>query len=612
MLPLKPFVLASLVCLPGSFQDPQDPIIATFSIVALDPETGDLGVAVASRALAAGSIVPYAKPGVGAIATQASANSTYGPQGLELLEQGMSPQEVVETLTGADDRSASRQLGIIDAKGNAYTYTGERCSNWAGGIVGENYAVQGNILAGEEVVTAMAAAFENAEGDLGTRMLAALTAGQEAGGDRRGRQSAGVLVVREGARLNGRLKDYRVDDHPTPIQELKRIYDLSNRRGRRRPPVAGPVRFQAHDIAEIRGGYAVAVADFNNDGRLDVMANSLSVAEVAWHENPTWERHVIVSGMPGIVNQAMADLDADGIPEVAFQSAFAMQAANSEGLTWIARHRGDPRGEWGVDQIDKFATSHHVVWVDLDGDGELELVNAPLIGPASLAPTYDQDVASVFWYGQDDWQRHTIADDIPGLIHRVRRVRWGPGRRDQILVASFEGIALYSATGEGDAMTFHKELLSRGHDEAAPRLGASDVGTGMSNGRRIVASVEPWHGNEVVVYTESGGEWQRRVIFDEITRGHEIAVFDLNGDGRADIVANDNSRRSRNNPNANSGVHVFFSPANPATGQWTHSRIESEMAMNSCVIGDMNGDGRPDIICSGSGGMIRWYENLGS
>ena len=381
---------------------------------------------------------------------------------------------------------------------------------------------------------------------------------------------------------------------PTPL--------ATGQDGRRRPP--SPVQFQAHDIARIRGGYAVAVADFNNDGRIDVIANSLSVAEVAWHENPTWERHVIVPRMRGIVNQAMADLDGDGIPEVAFQSAFAMQAANSEGLTWIAKHQGDPRQEWKAEQIDKFATSHHVVWADLDGNGELELVNAPLIGPDSLAPTYDQDVASVFWYGQDGWQRHTIADDIPGLIHRVRRVQWGPDSRDQILVASFEGITLYGATGTGDAMKFHKEVLSPGHVEAAPRLGASDVGAGMSNGKRFLASVEPWHGNEVVVYTESGGSWHRRVIFDKISSGHEVAVLDLNGDGRADVVANDNSRTTP-------GVHVFFSPEDPATGEWTYSRIESEVAMNSCVGADINRDGRPDLVCTGRGGVIRWYENLG-
>lgn len=372
-----------------------------------------------------------------------------------------------------------------------------------------------------------------------------------------------------------------------------------------------PVRFRAHDIAEIRGGYAVAVADFNADGRLDVIANALGVPELAWLENPTWERHVIVSDMPAIVNQAMADLDGDGIPEVAFQSAFAMQAANSEGLNWIARHRGDPRELWRVEQIDRWETSHHVAWADLDGDGALELLNAPLIGPRSLAPTYDQDSASVFWYGQDDWERRLVDDAVPGIIHRVRPVRWDAGPRDAFLVASFEGIALYRGVGTGDAMTFTKELLSRGHVGEAPRLGASDVGVGTANGRRILASVEPWHGNEVVVYTEPGGRWQRRVIFDGVTRGHEVAVLDLNGDGRADVVANDNSRVTANNPDATPGVHVFFSPEDPATGEWSYARIEDEAAMNSCVGGDMNGDGRPDLVCTGAGGFIRWYENLG-
>lgn len=373
-----------------------------------------------------------------------------------------------------------------------------------------------------------------------------------------------------------------------------------------------PVSFRAHDIASIRGGYAVSLADFNNDGRLDVMANSLGVPEVAWLENPGWERHVIVRDMPGIVNQAMADLDGDGIPEVAFQSAFAMQAANSEGLNWIARHQGDPRQPWLAELIDEFATSHHVIWADLDGDGSLELVNAPLIGPNSLAPTYDQDSASVFWYGSEEWERGTIADDVPGIIHRVRPVRWDESGRDRILVASFEGISLYRATGSGSAMRFEKELLSRGHDEAAPRLGASDVGAGSSNGSLMFASVEPWHGNEVVVYTRSGTEWDRRVIFEGVGRGHEIAVLDLNGDGRADVVANDNGRVTANNPGATPGVHVFFSPEDPATGEWGYSRIESGAAMNSCVGGDMNLDGRPDLVCTGAGGFIRWYENLGA
>lgn len=370
-------------------------------------------------------------------------------------------------------------------------------------------------------------------------------------------------------------------------------------------------QFQAHDIADF-SGYAVAVADFNNDGRLDVMANSLGMSEVSWYENPTWERHVIVEGVSSVVNQAMADINGDGIPEVAYQSQFAMQAENSEGLNWIAMSQGDPTMPWTTQQIDAFPTSHHVVWADLDGDGELELVNALLIGEGSLAPTYDQDQASVFWYGQGDWNRGTVSTEIPGVIHRVRTVRWDEGDRDQILVASFEGIGLYRGTGTGAAMTFEKELISSGHDsEPAPRLGASDVGVGDSRGTRVVASVEPWHGNEVVVYTEVDGAWQRRVIFDQVQSGHEIAVLDLNGDGYVDVIANDNSRVSQRNPGGTPGVHVFFSPEDPATGEWIYRRIDSESAMNGCVGGDMNQDGRPDLVCTGGGGMIRWYENMG-
>jgi len=377
-------------------------------------------------------------------------------------------------------------------------------------------------------------------------------------------------------------------------------------------PVAGAVRFQAHDIDEIPGGYAVAVADFNNDGRLDVMANSLRVPELVWHENPTWERHVIVEDVPSLVNLAIADITGDGIPEVAFQTGFAMVPASSEGHNWVATSQGDPTMPWKTEAIDDYPTSHHVTWADLDGDGELELVNALLLGAESLGPTYTQDQASVFWYGQDGWNRGLVSDEVPGIIHRVRTVRWDEGDRDQILVASFEGVGLYRSTGSGAGMTFEKELITSGHDsEPAPRLGASDVGVGTSNGERIFATVEPWHGNEVVVYTEEDGAWQRRVIWDQVQSGHEVHLVDLNGDGRGDIIANDNSRVSERNPNGSPGVHVFFSPDDPATGEWIYSRIDSEYGMNGCVSGDMNEDGRNDVICAGAGGMIRWYENLG-
>lgn len=203
--------------------------VATFSIVAYDSIAEEWGVAVESKFLGVGVGVPWARAGVGAIATQAWANTTYGPEGLTLLEMGIPADRIVEILTAKDQDRDRRQLGVVDSKGRAASWTGEDCLEWAGHIVEEGFCVQGNILVSEEVVKKMAEAFKSTQGTLGRRLIAALHAGQEAGGDSRGRQSAALLVVREGGGYAGyddRFIDIRVDDHPDPIQELERIYDL--------------------------------------------------------------------------------------------------------------------------------------------------------------------------------------------------------------------------------------------------------------------------------------------------------------------------------------------------------------------------------------------------
>ena len=202
---------------------------STYSLVACDLERREWGIAVQSKFLAVGSVVPWAEAEVGAVATQALANVAYGPDGLELLKAGHGADEVVRRLTEADESRDDRQLGVVDAHGEAATYTGAKCLDWAGGATGTGYAAQGNILVSEETVTALAQTFEESAGRrLAERLLDALAAAQAAGGDRRGQQSASLYVVRKDGGYGGTydvVVDLRVDDHPAPIDELARLYE---------------------------------------------------------------------------------------------------------------------------------------------------------------------------------------------------------------------------------------------------------------------------------------------------------------------------------------------------------------------------------------------------
>lgn len=226
----------------------------TYSIIGFDPETEELGIAVQSKFIGVGSVVPWAKAGVGAVATQSYANPAYGPDGLRLMEEGRSAEETLKILIEADKGRALRQVGIMDAQGAAATYTGEDCYDWAGGKLGENCVAQGNILVSGETVEAMIDSFENTKGKLAKRLLTALNAGQAAGGDKRGMQSAAIYVVKEkGGYLeaNDRFIDLRVDEHPDPINELIRIYKLHQLY------FAGP---EPEDVLTIEGELRVEIA----------------------------------------------------------------------------------------------------------------------------------------------------------------------------------------------------------------------------------------------------------------------------------------------------------------------------------------------------------------
>ncbi len=210
-----------------------DDLRGTFSIVAADPAAGEVGVAVQSKYFSVGSVVPWAKAGVGAVATQAAGVAGYGPRILDLLGRGRRPQGAIDEVLATDPARETRQLGVVTAAGEAAAWTGKECNDWAGHVVGDGYAVQGNILAGESVASEMARAYEQTSGALLDRLLASLEAAQAAGGDKRGQQSAAILVERVGGAERreqiDRVCDLRVEDHERPIEELRRLVEMWHR-----------------------------------------------------------------------------------------------------------------------------------------------------------------------------------------------------------------------------------------------------------------------------------------------------------------------------------------------------------------------------------------------
>jgi len=277
--------------------------IATFSIVALDPNNGDLGVAVASKFLAVGAVVPWARAGVGAVATQAMANLAFGPQGLDLMAQGMVAGEALARLLEADPEREHRQVGMVDVQGRTAAHTGDECFAWAGHHVGEGFCCQGNILVGEATTEGMARAFRQSEGELADRLMAALKAGDEAGGDRRGRQSASLLVVREGGSYGGTLDRYidlRVDDHRAPVAELARLLDLHRLYLQRsRPedliPLEGQVCVELQEVLTSLGYYDGPAHGTYDESTRRAFFECAGVEnlEERWQEDPLVDRVVL-------------------------------------------------------------------------------------------------------------------------------------------------------------------------------------------------------------------------------------------------------------------------------------------------------------------------------
>ncbi|HXM45467.1 MAG TPA: VCBS repeat-containing protein [Bryobacteraceae bacterium] len=361
---------------------------------------------------------------------------------------------------------------------------------------------------------------------------------------------------------------------------------------------APPVRFAEHTVATgLTGGYQVVAVDMNHDGKIDLVALASGMTELVWFENPGWQRHVIASNLSGMINLAAWDVDGDGIPEIVLASGFSMDAKKSAGILSVLHHNGDPSRPWSIREIDRLPTSHRLRWADIDGGGEKVLVNQPLTG-ANVEHPEDHAHTPLVFYRPGEWKRQTISDLDEGVVHGICIVDWDGDGRDEILTAGFTGLHLYKLGGDE---RWSRTGIAEGDPAPWPKSGSSDVAVGRLGKRRFLATIEPWHGNQVAIYRDSGGIWQRHVIDDTLADGHTVLTADLNGDGGDEAIAGYRGK----------GVNVYYAQ-DADGGEWKKTVLDGSMAAAACAIADLNGDGRPDIACIGAAtANLKWYENLG-
>ena len=358
-------------------------------------------------------------------------------------------------------------------------------------------------------------------------------------------------------------------------------------------------RFREKVISkEVKFGYQLIAADLNGDGKKDLIAIDERATEVAWFENPTWERHVLVTNVPRPLNATCWDIDGDGIPEIVLAYHFETSPEKSVGNVVVLTHGKDVRQEWTPREIDRVPTAHRVRWIDPIGDGHRVLLLGPMVG--QRFPPVEGDPVPIYLYRPGKWERETISEVPRGVLHAINPVNWDGTAKQQLLTASYAGLHRLEWV-QGKWIATH---LSPGDPRPWPLCGSSEVRLGHLGAQRIMVAIEPWHGNQVVVYLPKNQQWKRVVLEDKMENGHALAVGDLNGDGRDEIVCGFRGK----------GYQLSIYQAQDTTGEhWRKTVLDDGgIAAADCVIEDFNGDGKPDIAAIGaSTGNVKLYENLG-
>jgi hypothetical protein len=358
-------------------------------------------------------------------------------------------------------------------------------------------------------------------------------------------------------------------------------------------------RFREQVVSQsLKMGYQLISVDLNGDGKKDLLAVDERATELAWFENPTWERHVLATNVPRPLNAACWDIDGDGIPEVILAYRFETRPEDSVGNVVLLTHGKDVRQPWTPKEIDRVPTAHRVRWIDPEGTGKKVLVLGPMVG--KRFPPVEGDPVPIYLYRPGQWQRETISEVPRGVLHAINPVSWDGTERQQLLTASYAGLHRLEYT-RGQWIATH---ISRGNPQPWPLCGSSEVRVGHVGSRRILAAIEPWHGNQVVVYVPEADQWKRIVLEDRMENGHGLAVGDLDGDGRDEIVSGFRGK----------GYQLSIYQATDSTGErWRKTVLDDGgIAAADCVIEDFTGDGKPDIACIGaSTGNVKLYVNLG-